>query len=243
MNKILLYAGYLCLVSSLFLSCQSDKSYTAVTVGEEEDLIKKGDMTTHITLKELEGKPNLYGIGSVTNLKGFIVIDNGKPITSSVQGGEVVVDSSWNTEATLMVYSQGDQWKEVEIPASVKTFKDVEAFVLTSAEENDINPDSPFPFLLKGIAETIQWRVTDWDPNDKQVTNKKVKNSGLKGIANSVNTTIVGYYCTKQYRVLADRNSKMHLHFASNDRRVSGHIDDMTVNGRMKLYLPLEESK
>jgi hypothetical protein len=42
-------------------------------------------MSTHIAIKDLQGKPDLYGLGSVTNLKGFIVINDGKPFTSFVQ--------------------------------------------------------------------------------------------------------------------------------------------------------------
>jgi len=197
-------------------------------------------MTTHISLKDLQGNPHLFAIGSVTNLKGFIVIDDGKPFTSSVQNGSVVIDSTWNTDATLLVYSQVEQWKEISIPDTVKTYKNLEGFVLRSAIENKIDPDVAFPFLLKGMANSIHWRVSDWDPNDKVVTNKKVKSSGLKGIADSVKTTIVGFYCTKEYRVLAEHDTKMHLHFVSDDRQVSGHADDISLNGGMKLYLPEE---
>jgi acetolactate decarboxylase len=234
---------YLLILSCLFLfSCNSKKSYNAITVGEEEDLIKKGDMSTHISIKQLESSPHLFAIGSVTNLKGFIVIDDGHPITSYVENGQVKIDSSWNTEATLLVYAQAEQWKEISIPASIKIWRDLEAFVLQSAKDNQINPDEPFPFLLKGTAESLNWRVTDWDSNDKKITNKKVKNSGLKGTATNVNTTIVGFYCTKQYRVLADRTTKLHLHFASDDRQVSGHVDDIALSGGMKLLLPVESS-
>lgn len=221
-------------------SCTSHKSYNATTVGQEEDLIKKGDMTTHISLKQLQDKPHLYAIGSVTNLKGFIVIDDSKPFTSFVQGDSVAIDSSWNTDATLIVYAQADQWKEIEIPANIQIWRDLEQFVLQSAKDNGINPGVAFPFLLKGTAQSLQWRVTDWDANDKAVTNKKVKQSGKKGTATPVNTTIVGFYCTNQYRVLAEHSTKMHLHFCSDDRKVSGHVDDIALDGNMKLYLPVD---
>jgi len=224
------------------LSCTSHKSYNATTVGEEEDLIKKGDMKTHITLKELQSKPHLYGIGSVTNLKGFIVIDDDKPFTSFVENGSVLIDSSWNSEATLLVYAQVDNWKEVSIPDSVKTYKSLERFVLQSANDNDINPKEAFPFLVRGTIPSINWRVTDWDQKDKEITNKKVKKSGLQGTANNVITTIVGFYCTNQYRVLAEHNTKMHLHFVSDNRQVSGHVDDISLDGNIRLYLPVESA-
>ncbi|MFI5134937.1 MAG: acetolactate decarboxylase [Chitinophagales bacterium] len=241
--SILKLGTYASLGAILFiLSCTSSKSYNATTIGEEETLIKKGDMATHIALKDLQSKQHLFAIGSVTNLKGYIVIDDSRPFASFVQNGNVAIDSSWNTDATLLVYSQVDQWKEISIPDSVKTYGSLERFVLNSAKENKINPDVAFPFLLKGTALSISWRVSDWDPNDKEVTNKKVKSSGLKGVADSVKTSIVGFYCTKQYRVLAEHDTKMHLHFMSDNRLASGHIDDILLNGEMKLYLPEESN-
>ncbi len=222
------------------LSCNSQKSYNAVTVGEMENLIKKGDMSTHISLQDLASKSDIYAIGSATNLKGFIVIEDGRPYTSFVHGNSVSIDSSWNTEATLLVYAQVEEWKEISLPAAVLNWKQLENFVMTSAKNENINANEPFPFLLKGTAQKINWRVSDWKENDKEVTNKKVKNSGLKGEASNVHTTILGFYCTKQYRVLAEHNTKMHLHFVSNDKTVSGHVDDLTLAGGMTLYLPVE---
>ncbi|MBX7107497.1 MAG: acetolactate decarboxylase [Chitinophagales bacterium] len=224
-------------------SCNSFKSYNATTIGEMEDLIKKGDMTTHIALKDISAAPHSYAIGSVTNLKGFIVVDDGKPYTSFVQGDSVAIDSSWNTEATLLVYASVEKWTEVPVPADIQNWKQLEEFVMNSAKGQKINLDVAFPFLLKGELQRVDWRVTDWDINDKEVTNKKVKSSGLTGTANNVETTLVGFYCTKQYRVLAEHSTKMHIHFVSDDRKVSGHADDLALNGMMKLYLPVETAK
>lgn len=229
----------LLLVAALLSSCNSSKSYNATTIGEMEDLIKKGDMTTHIALKDISGNPHSYAIGSVTNLKGFIVVNDGKPYTSSVQGDSVVIDSTWNTEATLLVYATVENWTETPIPADVKDWKQLEEFVMSTAKAQKINLDLAFPFLLKGKVKEVNWRVTDWDINDKEVTNKKVKNSGLTGTAGDVRATLVGFYCSKQYRVLAEHSTKMHLHFVSDDRRVSGHADDLALDGNMKLYLPV----
>lgn len=229
-------------MAMLFLiqSCESPKSYHATTIGEMENLIKKGDMTTHKLLSELKQMPGLYAIGSVTNLKGFIVVADSKPFTSFVSGDSVAIDSSWNTEATLLVYAQAEKWKEMDIPAEIRDWKQLENFVMNSSKESSINLDAAFPFLLKGTAKKVNWRVTDWDINDKEVTNKKVKNSGLKGEAEQVSATFVGFYSNRQYRVLAEHSTKMHLHFVSNDRKVSGHADDLLLDGNMKLLLPEE---
>lgn len=226
--------------ATFFQACEDTKSYHATTIGEMENLIKKGDMTTHKLLKDLQSTPHLYAIGSVTNLKGFIVVNDGKPYTSFVQGDSVAIDSSWNTEATLLVYATAEKWKEIPVPADVKDWKQLENFVMTSAKNQKINLNAAFPFLLKGTVARMNWRVTDWDLADKEVTNKKVKNSGLKGVANGVNTTLVGFYSDKQYRVLAEHSTKMHLHFVSDDRKVSGHADDLELGANMKLYLPEE---
>ncbi|MBA3647068.1 MAG: acetolactate decarboxylase [Chitinophagales bacterium] len=227
----------------IHINCNTSKSYNATTVGEIEDLIKKGNMAEHIALKELQDKPNVYALGSVTNLKGFIVIENSRPFTSYITNNQVNIDSSWNTTATLLVYAQVQNWNEIEIPAAVKTYTQLEKFINDASVKSGLNTEVAFPFLLKGTVSSLNWRVSDWSPGDKEITNKKVKNSGLKGRSENVTTTVVGFYCTKQYRVLAEHDTKMHLHFISDDRKVSGHIDEITIDGRLRLYLPMESFK
>jgi acetolactate decarboxylase len=229
-------------MAGFFHGCDSPKSYDATTIGEMESLIKKGDMTTHLSLKDLQNTPHLFAIGSVTNLKGFIVVNDSKPYTSFIQGDSVAIDSSWNTDATLLVYATAEKWKEIPVPADVKDWKQLENFVMTSAKQNKMNLDAAFPFLVKGNIARMNWRVTDWDIADKEVTNKKVKNSGLKGEANEVYATLVGFYSDKQYRVLAEHSTKMHIHFVSDDRKVSGHADNLLLGGNVMLYLPEEVS-
>jgi hypothetical protein len=90
------------------------------------------------------------------------VIDDSKPLTSFVQGDSVVIDSSWNAEATLLVHSTVDSWAEIPIPADISDWAALENFVMNAAKEKKINLDNPFPFLLKGKAASINWRVTDW---------------------------------------------------------------------------------
>jgi len=236
--------GFAIILFLMTSGCETPtRSYDAITVGEEEDLIKKGDMSTHMQLRELQSKFNIYGLGTVTGLQGFIVINDGNPFTSFTAGHEIFIDSTWYIDATLLVYSKAEKWKELSIPADVKTYAELENFVMTKAKENKINLDVPFPFLLKGTANTVYWRIVDWDSEDKEVTNKKVKNSGVKGEAKEVRTTMVGFYCTKQYRVLAEHTTKMHLHFVSDDRQVSGHLDDIILDGRMNLFLPEDSVK
>lgn len=242
-SKFVLPATIFLFGLAIISSCNSTKPYNATTIGEMEDLIKKGDMTTHIVLKDIETAPHAYAIGSVTNLKGSIVVNDGKPYTSFVQGDTVAIDSTWNTEATVLVYAHADQWKEIEIPSEIKDWKQLEKFVSKAAKEYNINENVAFPFLLKGKVASVNWRVSDWDINDKEITNKKIKNAGLKGIATNVHATLVGFYCTKQYRVLADHTTKMHIHFVSDDRKVSGHADDLELDGHVKLLLPVEGSQ
>jgi len=222
----------------LLFSCNSRPPVEVTRIGQFEDLIKKGDMSTHAFLKEYSTSKHLYAIGSVTDLKGFIQIIDSKPYTASVVNGQLKIDSSFNVEATLFLYTNVTEWKEFDVPADVTTWKQLEQFIGNQAVKYHVPKNDVSPFVLKGIAADAKWRVVDWDPNDKEITYKKTVQSGLHGDLQNEFITAVGFYSRESYEVLAHKETNMHIHFVNHDHSIAGHLDDITLGGRRKLYLP-----
>lgn len=222
----------------LFIACGQTPAVKVERIGELEDLIKKGDMVTHVRLHDYADEAHLYGLGSLTNLRGFTQIIDSRPYTAMVENGQLKIDSTFNPEETLFLYASVDDWKEFDLPPDVKTWKQLEQFIGNEAIKYKVPKDYPSPFLLKGIPADLQWRVIDWDPSDKVVTYKKTVQSGLHGEVKDEYITAIGFYSTESYEVLAHKESKMHIHFVNHDHSIAGHVDDLTFDGRMKLYLP-----
>ena len=226
------------LIPVLLGSCNQKPAVEVMRIGELEALIKNGDMTTHARLQDYVNSPHLYANGYVTNLRGFTQIIDSKPYTASVENGQVKIDSSFNPEETLFLFANVDAWKEFDLPPDIKTWKQLEQFIGNMAMKYKVPKNYPSPFLLKGIAADVKWRVIDWDPNDKVVTYKKTVQSGLHGELQNEYITAIGFYSTESYQVLAHKETNMHIHFVNHDHSIAGHVDDLTFDGGMKLYLP-----
>jgi acetolactate decarboxylase len=227
------------LVMLFLFACSAESAIEVVRIGELEDLIKKGDMKTKASLNDYSAMPNLYGIGTVTDLKGFIQLINGKSYTAYVEDGQVKIDSSLaGVEATLLLYTQIAEWKEFDIPAEVVTWKQLEQYIGNQAVKYKMPKNKPSPFLLKGTLPSGQWHVVDWNPNDKEVTYKKTTQAGLNGEIKNEPITAVGFYSRQGYQILTHRESRMHIHFVNENHSLAGHLDDFTLDGKVKLYLP-----
>jgi acetolactate decarboxylase len=222
----------------MMLGCGREPVVEVTRIGELEELIKKGDMKTHTHLRDYVSTPHLYAIGSVTDLKGFIQVIDGRVYTGSVKEGGVNVDSSGDVDATLLLFAHVNEWKEFDIPDEVKTWKQLEQFIGDQAVKFGIPKNRVSPFQLKGPFAKASWRVVDWDPADKEVTYKKTVQSGLHGDLINEDISAVGFYSRQSYEVLAHKETNMHVHFVNHDHSIAGHLDDLELDGRVKLYLP-----
>ena len=153
------------------------------------------------------------------------------------------IDSFFNLEATCLLYTNVDEWKEFDLPAGITTWKQLEQFIGDLDMKYKIPKGDVLPFLLEGVASDVQWHVMDWDTSDKNVTYKKTMENGLQGHSKNEAITAVGFYSEESYRVLTHNGLKMQIHFVNYDHTLAAYMDDITLDIRLKLYLPekLEE--
>src|SRR5580765_3864415 len=110
MKRLAVIIGLLSL--GIYISCDERKVVSVTRAGELENLVHDGDMSTHARLQDFQQQPDLYGIGVVTNGEGYITILDGKPYTSKMDSGKnLTIDSSFNVDATLLLYSSVRKWK------------------------------------------------------------------------------------------------------------------------------------
>ncbi len=95
-----------------------------------------------------------------------------------------------------------------------------------------------FPFLLEGKAGKIDWHVISRDPNDKIHTHEKHKNSGLHRTLLAESVRIVGFYSKNHQGIFTHHTSNIHMHFITDDKRLTGHIDALKIMKAIKLSVP-----
>ncbi|MCS6916733.1 MAG: acetolactate decarboxylase [Chitinophagales bacterium] len=231
--------GILALFVVGWWACQKAPVQTT-RIGELEELIKKGNMKTHVHMRDYQNRANLYAIGSATNLDGFIQVINSKAYNCRVRNDSVMMDSSFTWDATLWLMAEVADWHEIDIPASVTDWNGLQEFIGNELAAQKVNRNAVTPFLLRGTPAEVDWRVVHWDTTDHDITFRKTMESGLKGILRDEPIEVIGFYSKKPYEILAHKSMEIHMHFVTQSRALAGHIDGIKLDGRMKLLLPAQ---
>ncbi|MBV1924761.1 MAG: decarboxylase [Flavobacteriaceae bacterium] len=224
----------------IFVSCQptEKKKIGEVSYKGAMKKIMSGDITAKADLLNFKDTQNFYALGALENLKGEIQVFNSESFNTSVKNNSLSYDKTLSQKAALLVYAEVPEWRKFNIPKGVATEKQFEAYLLKVASENNIDVESPFPFLLNGIIQSYRWHVINWRKGDTIHTHKKHKTSGLYGTINDREVDILGFYSNKHHGIFTHHETNFHMHVKTDGNGVSGHVDEFTVSEGMFLMLP-----
>ncbi len=211
--------------------------------GELKRMMHKGDISAKAELKDFENSPHLYALGALENLKGEVLIMDGKPYNTTVLGDSMIFDHTFNKKTTLLVYATVAKWKSIPVPNNINTYDELEKFVGEAATDNLIRNDKPFPFLLEGMPRSFDWHVINWKDGDTEHSHEKHINSGLHGTLKNKQAEMLGFYSDSHHAIFTHHTTNMHIHVRSLDGSMAGHVDDLTLAKGMILKLPLFTSK
>jgi len=226
----------------LITSCnpKSTPSFKVDYKGALKNMMHKGDLSAKISLSEINEINYLYALGAVEELKGEVLVINSNVFVSSVSTLDTIksmfIDTTFNKNASLLVYASVEEWISINIPNTIITYEDFEVFVEEIALKKGINTDKPFPFMIEGIAKSFDWHIIDWPEDDTEHSHEKHIHSGLYGTLENQEAEMLGFYSNKHHAIFTHHTTNMHIHVKS--KKVIGHIDDMTLGIDMMLKIP-----
>jgi acetolactate decarboxylase len=205
--------------------------------GEQRDVLS-GDLAAHISLESLKGLPDLYALGPLEGLKGEVTILESTSFVSSVASGEkIAIDSSFCHGACFLAYTQVESWQEVVLPSVVLTETELEWFLPEAARGAAIDPEEPFPYLLRGIPLVVDVHIlnkTDSRPHNRERHEQAKVRFQLKRKA----LTIIGFYSNRHRGIFTPGESSIHQHVVSKDGALAGHVDKILFSPAVRLFLP-----
>jgi acetolactate decarboxylase len=208
--------------------------------GALKNLMHKGDLSAKISLSEIKDFKHLYALGAVEGLKGEVLVLNSTPFISYVAIKDtlktMLVDSTFNKKASLLVYSTVKEWESISIPSSVLSYNEFELYVEKITSEKGINTDEPFPFIIEGITTSFDWHVINWPEGDTEHSHDKHIHSGLYGTLENEAVEMLGFYSNKHHAIFTHHTTNMHIHVKS--EKAIGHVDDIILGTNMILKLP-----
>jgi acetolactate decarboxylase len=233
---------WLVLFLSGLLSCdrgpEESSPFQVKYAGALKDIMRKGDLAARIDLSDFHQAEHIYALGAVENLKGEILILDSKPLISTAQGGKLLVRETLEAQAALLVYTSVDRWRSFRVPDSVDTYSRLEAHIEQVALNNGLSRDEPFPFLLVGGMQKIDWHVIDWATGDTEHSHEKHKSSGPHGTLTGPAVTILGFFSRHHQGIFTHHTTYLHMHFVLKDRSLAGHVDDLVPQPGLVLKLP-----
>jgi acetolactate decarboxylase len=203
--------------------------------GAMRNVMQKGELNGTIALDTILNKEHLYGIGPLENLKGEILINDGEAFISKVYSdGKTVVTNTFDVKAPFFVYANVSSWKEMSVPDSIVSLKQLEGYLDAVTKYNT----RPFCFRVKAIT-TADIHIVNL-PSNRAVTSPKDAHINQKEInIQSTPSELIGFFSTEHAGVFTHHDSYVHVHLITSDKTKMGHCDAAVFKkGTMKLFLP-----
>ncbi|EZH74091.1 alpha-acetolactate decarboxylase [Aquimarina atlantica] len=215
-------------------SSKKIETYTDIKiVGAMKNVMWKGELGSSINLDTIADKNGLYGIGPESYLTGELLINNGKSYVSKVASDSTMtVKKTFDVSAPFLVYGNVKEWNEIELPANVRTIKDVEKFI------DNTTTDFKRPFVFKLIGQTSATIHIQNLPEGTKVSSPQEAHQGQTNYELfNENVEIVGFFSTEHKGVFTHHDSYVHMHLITKDESKMGHVDELEIR-KLKLYLP-----
>lgn len=249
-NKSILVACCLTVAASAALALAATKEGLVEYVGAQKNIFATGKAERVIHLSELADKKNLFAVGPVEGLDGEITIYDSKPHVSQVRGDGYQIDNTFNHGAIFLVWTQQAKWGDgIAVPATVRTYPELQNFVREQAAAAGVDTGKPFPFRLSGVPQEVKWHINVDRTEGQTITKELFAKSKAAYVLTNEPVEIIGFYSENhpgvfisQYALAippdSGKKNAIHIHLVSQDGKATGHIDNIALNGDINLRLP-----
>ena len=197
-----------------------------------------GKLAAALDLRALAGRPHIYGLGPIEQLRGEATIVNSRSALARVApDGTAQVTLSFDAGVAFFVWAEVQRWTLRPIPAEVRSFDDLERFVPQAAETAGLDAEKPLPFLVTGREDLIEFHILNriGDAPHNMELHKQIQ---VKFELERVEATIVGFHSTRHRGVFTPADSNIHIHFQTPDNSKSGHVQKLEIGDGATLGLP-----
>lgn len=206
--------------------------------GAMKNVMMKGDLSAHIDIDTLQ-KQHLYGLGPVAQLKGEIMILDGKVFSTEKHATQLVSTEDKISKAALLVYSHVAQWKAVTLKTTIKNYVALEKLVEATAKTSGYDIEIPFAFKIEASPQILSFHVIDWKDGTVH-TMENHKQFAYSGKLKNEKVWLLGFYSTHHQGVFTHHTTYMHVHMMDEKTKTVGHLDELELNGTVTIYLPVQ---
>ena len=226
------------IIMMIFVSCTNNSQNEIQVFGTLSDIMHKGAREGVVVISEAISEDHIYGLGAMENLDGEIIIMDSRPFITRAQPGKSPTNQTEltsETKALLLVSTKVTQWNSVTLNSETD-YNSIETMIKAEAKKIGINPDNPFPFLIEGDFDQLNWHIISPQGTDGS-HDHHLTNSWKKEESN-VNGKILGFYSERHQTIFTHHSRYSHMHIIFESESLSGHVDDLVITKPWKLSFP-----
>lgn len=205
-------------------------------IGALRNIMMDGDLSAYVKLDTLT-KTNLYALGPVADLKGELMIMDGKVYSSEKKGTSLKNKKDRVSYAAMLVYSRVENWKPVSVNAKVENYAALEKLIKATAESEGYDIEKPFVFRISATPTAMDFHVIDWEKGTEH-TMENHKQFAYKGVVRGKPVEFLGFYSTRHKSIFTHHTTNMHVHTLEKKSGTVGHLDNVQFNGTITVFLP-----
>lgn len=199
----------------------------------------KENFAPHIKLDTIANKKHLFGMGPYGRMQGEITVWDGTPYYSSVNNlGEGIVSKSWKIEAPFFVYNDVSKWKKYKIALNCKNLDELQKAIEDLAKAKDYDLRTPFVIKIKGKFDKLTTHIVM--PRSADITGYQADKKQTDYDFEKIDGEILVFYSQKHQGIYTHKDSFIHAHFLSKDKKTMGHIDKIKSSGKIEISFSFE---
>lgn len=225
------------LLVAIACNLQAQQQVAVEHYGVLKEIMREQKIDANVDLSRFKETPNFYAIGALAGLAGEVLIIDGKVINGIATKGDLRIERDFDKSATLLVTSEVQEWVEISININVQNLESIQTIIEEEAKRLGLKTNEAFPFMLKGKVKNIDWHVINASEATEQ-RHEAFKKAGISRSTENVNGEILGFYSEQHEGIFTHHGSFLHVHYVNSAETEMGHVDNLVINGEVKLLLP-----
>lgn len=189
---------------------------------------------------------NLYALGPVENLRGEIIVWNGRPFVAAVKeenGQPYVQKGVKDLKAIFLVYSNVEKWDTIVVSKPVGSMAELENLVGEQAFRHGQDTAEAFPFLIAGKIKSGAGHIMFKKEKSGPVSAEEVKQANHRFTFRTGRVQMLGFYSRHHQRVFTHADSFIHVHYRFANRYEAGHLDAVVMDESEPIRLLIPHKK
>jgi len=208
-------------------------------IGAQRDVLA-GDVEGKVELSSLPSLTHLYALGPRAGVTGEITVFDGEPCIARVVNGRIEVEARADQAACFLVYDEVPAWEETILTRPIEGEDALTAAVLDAAHAARIDVEQPLVFLLRAPAASVTFHVLD--KRDRLPHTPALhEQAKVRFSVERQGAEVLGFYSSRHRGIFTPRESNLHMHLRTLDRRASGHVEQIAVDAGTVLAVPRRE--